>query len=89
MDLEGLAAAVTDDKERAQAYEVAALVSLMDGVQESAEAAMLSKLKPALNIGDDVAESIESKARKIYELRSLVPSRPCRCFHLCEVNAIM
>ncbi len=67
VDLEALAALVTDEPERAQAYEVAALVSLMDGVQESSEAAMLSKLQPALGIADATARDIEAKAKTIYD----------------------
>lgn len=67
MDLEGLGKLVTDDRERAQAYEVAALVSMMDGVQESAESALLSKLQPALEIDDTAAKDIEAKAKTIYD----------------------
>jgi uncharacterized membrane protein YebE (DUF533 family) len=67
MDLEQLAALVTDEPERAQAYEVAALVSLMDGVRESSEAAMLSRLQPALGIADAAARDIETKAKTIYD----------------------
>jgi len=67
MDLERLAALVTDEPERAQAYEVAALVSMMDGVRESAEAAMLAKLQPALGITDAAARDIEAKAKIIFD----------------------
>ncbi len=67
VDLVTLAQTVTDEKERVQAYEFAALVSLMDGVQESAETAMLTQLKPALGIAEDVAGTIEAKARGIFD----------------------
>ena len=67
LDLESLGQLVTDDRERAQAYEVAALVSMMDGVGESTESAMLEKLGPALDIDEAAARDIEAKAKIIYD----------------------
>jgi uncharacterized membrane protein YebE (DUF533 family) len=67
VDLERLGELIPDAAERVQTYEAAALVSLMDGARESAEAAMLSKLRPALGIDEAAAQDIEAKARTIYD----------------------
>lgn len=67
VDLDELAAQIPEEAERAWAYEVAALVSLMDGAQESAESALLSRLQPALGIADEAARATEAKARTIFD----------------------
>jgi uncharacterized membrane protein YebE (DUF533 family) len=67
VDLARLGTLVTDADERARAYETAALVSMMDGSQQSAESELLTKLREALSIDGSAAWEIEAKARKIYE----------------------
>ena len=67
VDLARLAEAVTADKDRLWAYEVACLVSLMDGGQDASEWAVLGKLKPVLKVDEGAARDAEDRARKIYE----------------------
>lgn len=66
-DLSRISALVTGPGERAKAYEMVALVSMMDGAQAAAESELLKKLRPTLAIADAEAEQIESKARQIYD----------------------
>lgn len=67
VDLERLGAVVTEPKDRVWAYEVACLVSLMDGSQDSAEWAVLGKLKPVLAVDAVAAKEAEDRARRIYD----------------------
>jgi uncharacterized membrane protein YebE (DUF533 family) len=65
VDLERLAAVVTEPKDRARAYEVACLLAGMDDDESSSESALLEKLRPTLDIKASEAEAIAAKARKI------------------------
>ncbi|MDY0004131.1 MAG: hypothetical protein RBU30_22725 [Polyangia bacterium] len=67
VDLARLGEAVTEEKDRIWAYEVACLVSLMDGGQEASEWEVLGKLKPVLRVDEGAARDAEARARKIYE----------------------
>jgi uncharacterized membrane protein YebE (DUF533 family) len=67
VDLSQLAAVVTEPRDRAWAYEVAALVSQMDGSQDPAEWALLNQLKPVLQLDEETARQAEARARTIYE----------------------
>lgn len=67
VDLAALAAAVTDEKDRLWAYEVACLASLMDGSQDPAEWAVLGTMKPVLKMDARAALEAEMRARQIFE----------------------
>lgn len=67
VDLARLGEAVTEEKDRLWAYEVACLVSLMDGGQDASEWAVLGALKPVLKVDEGAARETEARARKIYE----------------------
>lgn len=67
VDLARLGEAVAEEKDRLWAYEVACLVSLMDGGQDAAEWEVLGKLKPVLKLDETASRDAEARARKIYE----------------------
>ena len=65
LDLDRLAAVVTEPKDRARAYEVACLLASMDDDESSSESALLEKLRPTLDIKAADAWTIEARAKKI------------------------
>ena len=65
LDLDRLAAVVTEPKDRARAYEVACLLAGMDDDESSSESALLEKLRPTLDLKAADAWTIEARAKKI------------------------
>lgn len=57
---------VTEERDRIWAYEVASLVSQMDGTQDPEEWALLGKLKPVLQVDEEAAKTAEERAKTIY-----------------------
>ncbi|MCD6498144.1 MAG: TerB family tellurite resistance protein [Deltaproteobacteria bacterium] len=55
------------EPEREQAYELAVLLSLMDGEQQFEESQMLTKIREALHIAVDRVIQIEGRSKKVYE----------------------
>ncbi len=66
VDLERLGSVVTEERDRVWAYEVASLVSQMDGTQDPEEWALLGKLKPVLKVDEEAAKAAEERAKTIY-----------------------
>jgi len=62
-----LAQQLQTEQEREQAYELAVLLSLMDGEQQFEESEMLTKIKAALHITADHIIQIEMRAKKVYD----------------------